>query len=500
MGAANVGLALVPFTRSPMPLDALWQTLTDPWPGLVPLVYVVSALAATAHALTHKRQTHSAIGWIGVIWLSPLLGVGLYAMLGVNRIRRDAKLLRQGRGVWPADAEAHHAAALDPAVVGLVDLARVGRAITDQPLLAGNRVQLFGDGDPVFAQMLQAIRTARRSVALCTYIFDDDAVGRAFVEALLGARDRGVEVRVLVDAAGARYTQRPVDAQLRRKGLRAARFLPANLPWSVRYFNLRNHRKVLICDGAIGFTGGMNLRAGHGASTASAENRVIDEHFRLDGPVVRQLVRVFAEDWAFTTGEALAGPAWFPPLAAAGTAAARAIADGPDEDFETRLECVLGALACARSEVLLATPYFLPDPVVLHALGTTSRRGVDLRVVLPARTNITLAQWAAQGLLGDVLDQGVEVWLAPDPFAHSKLLVIDRRWTLLGSGNWDPRSFQLNFELDVEVYDPALAEACARRLEARMNAGQELTRDVLNARSLAARLRDGAARLLSPYL
>lgn len=308
-----------------------------------------------------------------------------------------------------------------------------------------------------------------------------------------------MEVRVLIDAAGVRYSRRPMDRILRRRGVPARRFLRSNVPWRVQFFNLRNHRKILVVDGESAFTGGMNIRAGHAASP-SDRARVVDEHFRFEGPVATQLMRVFAIDWAFTTGEQLEGETWFPTPRAAGPVTARAIADGPDADFEKFLGVVHAGLACAQEEVFIATPYFLPDASLLRALATTAARGVVVNLVVPRKTNVPMVQWASLPLQIESARRGCNVFRAPSPFAHSKLLVVDRQWLLLGSANWDPRSYRLNFEVVVEVYDPALAGACASRLAERVAVAERVSGDPAEAPSIASRLLGAVAGLAAPYL
>ena len=227
---------------------------------------------------------------------------------------------------------------------------------------------------------------------------------------------------------------------------------------------------------------------------------VRDLHFRLEGPVVAQIQEVFAEDWRFCTGETLAGDRWRPELAARGPVLARGIPDGPDGQFERLRLTLLGALACARSSVRIVTPYFLPDSALITSLNVAALRGVRVDIVLPGVNNHRVVQWASTALLWQVLERGCRVWLTPAPFDHSKLMLVDGVWTLLGSINWDPRSLRLNFELDVECYDRELAATLERWVDARIAAAREVRLADVDGRSLPGKLRDGVARLLSPYL
>jgi cardiolipin synthase len=346
--------------------------------------------------------------------------------------------------------------------------------------------------------MLAAIRQATASLSLSTYIFDNDRLGRLFVEELHRAARRGVQVRVLIDDIGSRYSSPRIVGPLRRAGVPLALFMPRWLPRSLPYANLRNHRKILIVDGRVGFTGGMNIRD-HFCPTCRPNNP-IDLHFRIEGPVVAQLQEVFADDWEFCTGERLEGKHWFAGLPPAGGVVARVISDGPDEDFEKLRLVLLGALACARSSVRILTPYFLPDPALIAALGIAALRGVAVDILLPAQGNLRLVQWASTALLWQVLQHGCRVWLAPPPFDHGKLMLVDGSWALLGSANWDPRSLRLNFELNVECYNRELTRELEGVLCGKLRQARPLTLADVDGRSLPVKLRDGLARLLSPYL
>jgi cardiolipin synthase len=226
----------------------------------------------------------------------------------------------------------------------------------------------------------------------------------------------------------------------------------------------------------------------------------MDLQVRIEGPVVGHLQSAFAEDWEFTTREVLEGPAFFPPIAAAGPVAARGVADGPDEDFEAIRLLLLGALASARQRVRIVTPYFLPDSPLVTALNVAAMRGVEVDVVLPERSNLPVVHWAQMSQLWQVLERGCRVWLSPRPFDHTKAMTVDGAWSLVGSANWDPRSLRLNFELDVEAYDPELAARLDALVDARLRVARPLTLTEMDRRPLPVKLRDGVARLLSPYL
>jgi len=265
------------------------------------------------------------------------------------------------------------------------------------------------------------------------------------------------------------------------------------------FLNLRSHRKILVADGSIAFTGGMNVRDGNVLAN-NPERPIQDLQFKLEGPVVEQLALVFVEDWAFTTGEVLTGDCWFPPLTEVGPVIARGIPDGPGEDLDKLRLTLLGGVQTAVSRIRVVTPYFLPDRDLISALAIAALRGVEVDIVLPAVNNLPVVKWASTALLWQLLERGCRVFLTPPPFDHTKLMVVDDAWTLVGSANWDPRSLRLNFEFNVECYDRALASAMNHLIQLKIASAREITQVDVDGRKIPVRLRDGMARLLSPYL
>ncbi len=482
----------------------VWN-LREFWQYGVAALTLVLSVGASGHALLHKHDSRAAVSWVGLVWLAPLVGAVLYFIFGVNRIHRRAVDLRgqteryrHDIAVAPCDS-----GRMEDYLTGdtrhLAPIARVVDAVARRALLPGNRVTPLVNGDKAFPAMLEAIAGAQQSVALSTYIFDRDEAGLAFARALGDAGRRGVEVRVLIDATGTRYSWPSILGVLRREKVRHARFLPAFPLWRLMSMNLRNHRKLLVIDGHTGFTGGMNIRAGN-LLLRNPRSPVQDIHFRVEGPIVAHLQEVFADDWLFTTRESLRGEKWFPAHEAVGPVLARGIADGPDDDVDPLRWAILGALSAARSRVRVLTPYFLPDPPVVAALNLAAMRGVIVDIVLPARSNLPFMHWASRAQWWEVLERGCRLWLTPGPFDHSKVMLVDDGWAFVGSANWDTRSFRLNFEFNLECYDPDLARELETVVQAKLQKARRVSLEELEARSFAGKLRDGAARLLTPYL
>ncbi|MGZ3739626.1 MAG: phospholipase D-like domain-containing protein [Bdellovibrionota bacterium] len=450
------------------------------------------AIFAACHAVMFKRDSRSAASWVITIVFVPLVGTLLYFWVGINRVRRRARGLRARR------ASAHERLGINPpahAHPALTISARVNRT----PLEAGNQVELLVNGEQAYPRMLQAIRTAQESLTLATYIFDNDETGREFAAALNEAADRGVVVRVLIDAVGARYSFPSIFRRLHGRQLKTARFLDTIFPWRYHYSQLRNHRKILVADGVVAFLGGMNIRNGH-LVERGGKDATQDLHFEVKGPIVPEIQRVFSEDWEFASGEKLSGEKWFKAGEAVGNTLARVVTDGPDEDMEKLRWTLLGAISVAQKSVRLLTPYFVPDQTLLQMLGLAVMRGVRVEIVLPEHGNVALVQWASQSLLWQVLERGCLVYLSPGPFDHSKLFLIDDSWALVGSANWDARSLRLNFEIGLELESGAFVSSLAATFEKKRAAARELTLAQIDQRPFWTRLRDGTARLFTPYL
>ena len=509
--------------------------------------FILGILCA-AHALLHKREPSSALIWVVMCFSIPVVGALLYVLFGVNRIHRHAtklmlrsrRLSRPGNLSSPADGgqpgQCFHPhdeedkifyppaeearqdddcaefpmevpAALLPAKIRT--MARIGYSVMGMPLLAGNRVEILYNGDQAYPAMLEAIHNAQKCIYLDTYIFDRDQAGMAFVDALGEAVSRGVEVRVQVDGTGTLLTRPRIDKLLRRRGITAGRFIPPRLFPPQLSINLRNHRKLLLVDGKIGFTGGMNISSVHILGEVqhkgfraklglSKSDPMQDIHFRVQGPIIEDFQRIFAREWQFTTGEQLELPVVNP--SPKGYSLCRTILDGPDDYLERFHSTLLGAISAAQSSVRIMTPYFLPPRPLITALQSAAMRGLDVAVILPEEVDHKVVKWATRNVLWEFLGRGVHIYYQPAPFNHSKLLLIDGYYAHVGSANLDARSLRLNFELTMEVFDLHVAGELERHFADIRAKSRECTMEEINARSLPEKMRDAALWLLSPYM
>lgn len=485
-------------------MDRFVELLREYWPHLVFGISLLAGTGAAIHAAMTKQDVRAAIGWVGVALFSPLFGALFYFVAGINRIRhtRVSQQRDETRQVYASHQQAPIENVVPYSAMQFASLRKLGDQISQFPVVGDNNISPLAGGDEAYPAMMEAIREAKHCIAMQSYIFDSDAIGREMAQALIEAHERGVQVRVLIDAIGSKYSRPPIVRRLHRAGVHAALFMTNPLGvLRMPYANLRSHRKILVVDGTIGFTGGMNVRAAF-VTALSGDHTNRDVHFRLEGPVVMQLMSVFAHDWNFTTHEMLDGEPWFPHPAStpAGTVPLRCVPSGPDRAVVSTRNMLLGALAVAQHHVRIQSPYFLPDQPLILALATAARRGITVDVVIPGRNNLRLVNYAMTAQLDQIIRTGCRVWQASGPFDHSKLLTVDGAWSYIGSSNLDPRSLRLNFELDTEVYDHELAQWISNRIDRYIADARQVTLERLYGQPFIKRLRNKIIWLASPYL
>ena len=469
------------------------------WTVLV--LVTVSAILAAGHAMLHKREPRAALGWIAFCMVFPLVGPFSYFLFGINRIRTRARKLHgeletEARERSPEPVEIESSMGLVPRRLRV--LARISDAVSRHPLVPGNAVVALHNGEGAYPVMLEAIESAESSVLLASYIFDADDTGQKFIDALVRAKQRGVDVRVLLDGYGEIYSSPSPGRHLRARGVPLALFIPPKLFPPTWHINLRSHRKILVTDGRVAFVGGMNIGDRHLAGRLENDKRVVDIHFRLEGPIVGQIARVFREDWEFAARESLDIPE--ATTAPVGDALCRTITEGPNEDLDRLVMLLIAAIGAARHRIRIMTPYFLPSREMIAVLLSAALRGIEVTIVLPGKNNLPYVHWAMRNMLWELLERGVRVYFQPPPFVHSKLFLIDDHYVVVGSANLDPRSLRLNFELAVEIFHDGMAREIAAHFDEARSRSHEVTLEEIDARSFPVRLRDGMAWLFSPYM
>lgn len=471
-----------------------YETTGVLWP-----VYLLLAIGTSLHAVLYKRNYRSVVLWVALIWFSPVIGALLYSIFGINRVSKKAKDLKNISDDLPPHpspvCDENHLVDVPDHLIRMVNF---GSRVNPYPLVPGNKVSVLNGGDEAYPEMLSAINSAQSTIILSSYIFNKGQVGLKFVEALAMAKGRGVDIRVLIDATGSKYSFPTIFGSLKKAGITYAKFLPLRFPWLLTSTNMRNHRKILVVDGKIGFTGGMNI-SDKKLKDVSSVSYHKDIHFLFEGPIVGQFTHVFSEDWLFTTKEKL-GEKWSPKLSPKGETLGRGIMDGPDAYFEKIQLTLLGILSQARFTIKIVTPYFLPDATLKSAIKVALYRGVRIQIVLPEKNNIPLVKWASYTDLRELIREGADIYESPPPFDHTKLIVVDEMWSLVGSTNLDPRSLRLNFEFNVECYDKDLAFNLDQIFEEKKKEAKKLSLDYIDSLPVLYKIRNGLSRVLSPIL
>lgn len=462
------------------------------------LFFHLLAWCAVVHILLTKRDPRSAFGWTAVLLLVPVLGLFLYVLFGISRTQsRAAAIMRRHAALLPSYAHPQLADIPPSLPVFLTHMEHLGRSLTRQHLSPGNSIEPLFNGNEAYPCMLEAIEQAQEHVLLVTYIFNDGRIARRFCDALIAAARRGVDVRVLVDGVGRFYTLNSPLGRLAGHGVRVATFLPPSLVPPNLMINLRNHRKILVCDD-VGFTGGMNIADYHVVETGE-KNAAQDIQFHCTGPVVLELYRAFLLDWGVATQQY---DKMLPVLRPRqhGSCFCRIVLDGPGTGSDPLNDLIAGSISNAVSSVTIMTPYFLPTREIMAVLRIAAEKGVQVRIILPAKNNLIYVHWASLRVMPDLLQSGVRIFFQPPPFAHTKLLCIDNYYCQIGSANYDSRSLRLNFELNTEVFDMDFNTKMTTFCESVLAKSRELHLSELENMSLPAKLRSAIFWLFSPYL
>lgn len=463
---------------------------------IAPPLLLVLSLVASGHALLNKRDSRAAFGWIAVCMSLPLAGPLLYLIFGINRV--NAKARRHYVIKLPKDSEG---AVPNPNGTRFRPLSTVGENVVGKGLISCDEALMLENGEALYPAMLDAISRAQHKVLLCTYLFDKDATGLQFVDALCAARERGVEVKVIIDGMGEWLGVGRIGPVLRKRGIDFTHFNPVTLwPLSLN-MNLRSHRKLLIIDNSFAFTGGANIGNRHLAACMDNPYRVLDIHFRLRGRIVDELEWAFRRDWHYCkeTRELRPFSHTNPPRPDA-PVWSRLVLDGPNKSLDRLNDLILGVISAASTRVWIMTPYFLPALDIIGALIGAHLRGVDVQILLPGENNIKPAHWASRNILRHILDNDIAIHYQPPPFVHAKMLLIDNQYSLIGSANMDPRSLRLNYELAVELFSEPVNQQMATYFESRRALSRPITTDEIAKRPLLEQLRDSLAWLFSPYL
>jgi cardiolipin synthase len=472
------------------------------WGTLTVLGYLLTLLLLPIVLLTKKQNSVSTVAWMMAIVTLPYLGGLLFVVFGINRVARRAAGKQQATLAISrhlpelSQYQLIPSEALSPQQARLMRLASrvAGTAAT-----FGNQVEVLDDTNRTLGLIEQAILSARQTLHLEYYIWQPDKTGTRIRDLLIQKAREGVQVRFLYDKIGSLFLSRRFLKPMRDAGIQVASFLPGasfRERWS---FNLRNHRKIVICDGQVGFTGGMNIGDEYlGRNPHLGYWR--DTHLRLRGPTVLQLQQVFVEDWYYATGEELTQPEIFPPPEESGRISAQVLAGGPDGDFDVFHALMFAAINEAREQILLATSYFVPPVPLVTALETAAHRGVRVRLLVTGRAVHHWTVLAGRSFYHTLLKAGVELHEYQGGLLHSKTLSIDGAWSLVGTPNFDSRSLLLNFEVAVALYDAKVAGQLDEQFASDLKWSRKIELEDWQKRPLAHHVGESVCRLFAPVM
>lgn len=453
--------------------------------------WVIYLLGLGMWIILQKREPVATISWLISLAALPYLGFAIYFFFGPQRIKRQRLRRDRNRSNLPPPPDGHTP---DPAAV---ELARMSQAMTGLPSSTARSARLLIDGGSKYRRLNAAIAGARDHVHLEYYIFQPDRTGTALRDCLVERAAAGVEVRLLLDAVGSGRVQRTFLQPLLDAGGEIAWFHPMRMSWFWRrpWLNLRSHRKIVVIDGTLGFTGGINITDEE--DERLGDNAYRDLHLQLEGDVVRSLQLVFLEDWAYATGRP--PPHVRFPASDPGPTVAQVLVSGPDSPWEAIHRLHVSAIHAARRRVWLVTPYFVPGEAAMMALTSAALGGVDVRLLVPRNSDSRLVTHAARSYFDDLMAAGVKILEYGPRMLHTKALLCDDDLAIIGSANFDHRSFRLNFESSVMFRDRAIAADLAALIEHDTASCVAVTVD-RHRPLLRSRLPEALARLLSPLL
>lgn len=467
-------------------------------------------IATVYTVLFERRDPVRAVSWIAVVVLLPGLGLFLFFFFGQSyrkqKIfnRKELGDLRQIDLLSERQINRIDEVAISE-VVAHLDIVKLLLTNSKTVLTTSNSLEVLHNGDNTFSAIIQALKEAKKSIHMEYYIIEADNLGNEIADILCLKARSGVEVRLLYDDVGSWSLPRSFRRRLNDAGVELVKFMPVVFPWLTSKANYRNHRKIIVIDGLIGFTGGLNIadRYIHGSTKGKWKGIWRDTHMKIEGEAVRMLQITFITDWYFSSHKFLSDRTkYFPEQPAKRTAgvAMQIALSGPDSDYASIMQAFFAAIARAKRYIYISTPYFLPGEALLTALKVAALSGIDVRIMLPEHSDALLVHWASRSYFTELLEAKVGVYLYRKGFNHSKLMIIDSTFSSIGSANMDARSFEDNFEVTAMIYNQQVAEELEITFLGDLQHSRRLTLHGWEGRKQKDNFKEAAARLFSPLL
>lgn len=482
-------------------MDHLWSIIIYSL-----LVFYLLVVIATVFTVLHERRDPvRALSWIAVIVLLPFIGIGLFLFFGQDyrkqKIfnRKEIKDLKQFehlsyKQLREIDSFSNPEVAANREIITL--LLNNNKSL----LTTNNRLEVLNDGQQTFSSLIDALGRAESFIHLEYYIFENDVLGGEIAGILKEKARAGVEVRFIYDDVGSWNLKRSFIKSLREAGVQVHCFMPVVFPWLTSKINYRNHRKIVVIDGKVGFTGGLNIADRYLNGTKHGPWR--DTHLKIEGTAVHMLQLTFLTDWYFATGIQLRDKEKYLALRGGyvGDTAVQIATSGPDSDWATIMQAYFAAINKATDHIYISTPYFMPGESLLTALKVAALSGIDVRIMLPSRSDSKIVYWASRSYIAELLEARIKVYLYNEGFNHSKIMTIDNHFSSIGTANMDNRSFEDNFEVTAMIYDRGITDQLEQRFLQDLEGCTKLTRRRWATRSRTDMLKESVARLFSPLL
>jgi len=469
------------------------------------LVFLVTAIPVAVMIILEKRSPFKTIAWILVLILIPIIGLVFYLFFGQEYrkqklfSRRGLKSLRRIRKLSTKQLREieHTDFKLSSDVLEKKNIIRLLLNNSDSLLTTGNQCKILNNGTETFKAIFDAIKSAQHHIHLEYYIIDDDKIGNQLKDLLIAKSREGVEVRMIIDDVGCWDLKEKFLDELRDNGIEIYPFMEVRFPRLTSRVNFRNHRKILIVDGKIGFTGGINVadRYIHGKPKIGPWR---DTHLQITGDAVATMQVIFAADWYFVINENLAGEKYFPPLTEENGTPVQISASGPDSDWENIEQAYFSAILNARKYVYITSPYLMPPLTIVSALKTAALSGVDVRIIIPEKSDAITPKWCSFSYVEPFLEAGIKIYFYQKGFIHSKTLMIDDVFSTIGTTNLDFRSLQTNFEINAFIYERKFTRLILKHFINDLRNSREIKLTDWAQRPWHFKLRESLAHIVSP--
>ncbi len=476
------------------------------WP-IFSLVFLITAIPVAIMIVLEKRSPYKTAAWILVLILLPIFGIFFYLFFGQEYrkrklfSRKGIKSLGKFRRLSLKQLReiSQNNLLLDSKVLEKETIIHLLLNNSDSLLTTGNKIKIYNSGKETFEAIFDALANAKHHIHLEYYIFSNDTIGNKLKDLLIKKSKEGVEVRVIVDDVGSWSLSKKFISELKSNGVEIYSFMEVRFPRLTSRANFRNHRKILVIDGKVGFTGGINI-ADRYVEGAEGIGPWRDAHLKITGDAVVCMQVIFAADWYFVIHENLSGRKYFPPLTNARGVPVQVAASGPDSDWENIGQAIFAAIATAKRKVYLTTPYLMPPDQIISAIKTTALSDVDVRIIIPGKSDSRISKWCSLSYIEELLEAGVKIYFYEGGFIHSKYIMADGIFSSVGTTNLDFRSIETNFEVNAFMYDEKFTGRLERIFMNDLKKSRQVFLEQWQKRPWHYKLRESLAHIISPML